>query len=106
MGETGIPSSTVLICPPCMQPPGNPSKERCLNLSHACSSGKAAMVGIGLKETTSRYAAAKGYVWLGPKAYTAVKKNSVAKGDVLATAKMAGEHLQLLTCTCLFGRQQ
>ena len=64
------------------------------------------MVGVGLKESTSRYAAARGSVWLGDKAYVAVKNNSVAKGDVLATAKMAGEHLQLPTCTCLFGRQQ
>ena len=62
------------------------------------------MVAVGFKKSTSRHAVAKGYVWLGQTAYTAVKENKVRKGDVLAIARMAGEHLHLKRC--LFGRQQ
>jgi molybdenum cofactor biosynthesis enzyme len=56
------------------------------------------MVGVGLKKSTSRYAAARGYVWLGEMAYAKVKENNLRKGDVLAVARMAGERLRLRLC--------
>lgn len=48
------------------------------------------MVNVGAKPSTSRTATASARVTLGREAYEAVKRNGIQKGDVLATARLAG----------------
>lgn len=48
------------------------------------------MVDVGDKEITVRTAQAVGSVLLGPEAFDALKRGACPKGDVLATAKVAG----------------
>jgi len=52
--------------------------------------GAASMVNVGAKPSTSRTATASARVTLGRAAYEAVKRNGLKKGDVLATARLAG----------------
>jgi len=52
--------------------------------------GAASMVNVGAKPSTSRTATASARVTLGREAYEAVKRNGIQKGDVLATARLAG----------------
>ena len=59
-------------------------------LSHVDRDGKARMVDIGAKAVTRREAAASAFVKLGPVTLRLVRTNSVAKGDVLNTARLAG----------------
>jgi len=59
-------------------------------LSHVDAAGKARMVDIGAKAVTRREAAASAFVKLGPVTLRLVRTNSVAKGDVLNTARLAG----------------
>lgn len=59
-------------------------------LSHIDSKGKAKMVDVSGKIPTYRKAEAYGEVHLSKKAFGLVKKNEIAKGDVIAIAKIAG----------------
>ena len=59
-------------------------------LSHVDASGKAAMVDVGAKPVTEREAWAQGKVTMSPAALRAVRSRSVAKGDVLQVARLAG----------------
>jgi cyclic pyranopterin phosphate synthase len=59
-------------------------------LSHVDAGGKARMVDIGAKTVTRREAAASAFVKLTPATLRLVRTNSVAKGDVLGTARLAG----------------
>ena len=59
-------------------------------LSHIDSDGKINMVDVSGKGITERIASASATVILGKKIFQAVKQNTVAKGDVLVTAKIAG----------------
>jgi cyclic pyranopterin phosphate synthase len=59
-------------------------------LTHADSAGRARMVDVGAKIPTSRTARAEGSIAMSRTALNAVRENSVAKGDVLATARIAG----------------
>ena len=59
-------------------------------LSHVDASGKAAMVDVGAKPVTEREAWAQGKVTMSPAALRAVRSKSVAKGDVLQVARLAG----------------
>ena len=61
-----------------------------VKLTHVDERGKAAMVDISNKPITTRYAVAVGRVWLNDVAFSAVENNSIAKGDVLTVAKIAG----------------
>ena len=63
---------------------------------HGCCarSGHASMVDVGGKKDTARVAVASGRVMLGKAAFELVKYNKMAKGDVLTTAKLAGEVFQ------------
>lgn len=58
--------------------------------SHIDGSGKAIMVDVSAKSETIRTAEAYAEVKLSDTTFIAVKKNSVAKGDVLSVAKIAG----------------
>jgi len=59
-------------------------------LSHIDSQGKANMVDVGDKEITSRLATAEGRVVMQPETLKLIMEGDVKKGDVLATARIAG----------------
>ena len=59
-------------------------------LSHIDERGRARMVDISPKVTTARTAVAAGRVMLGPEAFSRVRENRIAKGDVLTVAQIAG----------------
>lgn len=59
-------------------------------LSHVNDSGEAHMVDVSAKAVTSRSATARGRITVSDAALTAIAEGSVAKGDVLGTARIAG----------------
>jgi cyclic pyranopterin monophosphate synthase len=59
-------------------------------LSHVRSSGEAKMVDISEKADTVRVAVASGKVLMKPETMSAIKSASLKKGDVIATARIAG----------------
>jgi cyclic pyranopterin monophosphate synthase len=59
-------------------------------LTHADSAGRARMVDVGDKLPTARTARAEGSITMNATALNAVRENTVAKGDVFATARIAG----------------
>jgi cyclic pyranopterin phosphate synthase len=59
------------------------------NLSHVDGKGKARMVDIGGKTDSDRKAVAEARVNLSKDLLARIKENDVAKGDVLATARIA-----------------
>ncbi len=68
----------------------NKSVESEHKLSHVDPQGRAKMVDVGAKQATQRQASAKAIVKLGRLAAAAVRSNEIAKGDVLAVARIAG----------------
>lgn len=60
------------------------------SLTHVDADGNARMVDVGEKVVTRRSATAVGYIALGPAALAAVVSRAAKKGDVLATAQLAG----------------
>lgn len=59
-------------------------------LTHLDEQGRAAMVDVGAKAATSREAVAQGEVRMRPETLAAIRDGNVPKGDVLATARVAG----------------
>lgn len=59
-------------------------------LTHLDEAGAARMVDVGGKTSTQREAVAEGRILMSPQTLTAVRDQSVAKGDVLAVARVAG----------------
>jgi cyclic pyranopterin monophosphate synthase len=59
-------------------------------LTHLDESGQAAMVDVSAKADTVREAVAEGRISMSLDALTAIKEGSAKKGDVLATARIAG----------------
>jgi cyclic pyranopterin monophosphate synthase len=59
-------------------------------LSHLDNSGNAHMVDVSAKEATTRSATAKARVVMQPETIILIRKGAAAKGDVLATARIAG----------------
>ena len=59
-------------------------------LSHFDADGKAAMVDISAKQVTERTATAKGSVHMTPETLALVAEGTMAKGDVLGVARLAG----------------
>ena len=59
-------------------------------LTHIDASGRAKMVDVTGKPDTQREAAAKGRVRMKPSTLDLIKEGGVAKGDVLAAARLAG----------------
>jgi cyclic pyranopterin monophosphate synthase len=59
-------------------------------LTHLDASGAAHMVDVSAKAETVREAIAEGRITMSPQALTAIKEGSAKKGDVLATARIAG----------------
>ena len=61
-----------------------------MKLSHVDESGRARMVDVSAKPESERTATAEGAVRMSPEAFRAVAEQTVAKGDVLAVAEIAG----------------
>ena len=61
-----------------------------MELTHVDEQGKARMVDIGEKPDTERVAVARGAVVMQPETLALITAGRVAKGDVLAVARVAG----------------
>ena len=61
-----------------------------MELSHINAAGEANMVDVGAKEQTERSATACGVVYMQPATLQAIKSDGLAKGEVLAVARVAG----------------
>ena len=61
-----------------------------MTLTHLDDQGAARMVDVSAKPATRREATAEGRISLAPAALQAVRDQAVAKGDVLAVARIAG----------------
>ena len=59
-------------------------------LTHLDEEGKASMVDVGWKPETRREAVARGFVSMQPRTLQLIVDGSFEKGDVLATARLAG----------------
>ena len=59
-------------------------------LTHLDKDGRASMVDVGHKDTTSREAVAEGSVYMAPVTLAAIRDGAVPKGDVLSSARIAG----------------
>jgi cyclic pyranopterin phosphate synthase len=64
-----------------------PSPEQ---LSHVDAEGRARMVDVSDKPVTLRWARATGSIQMHPETLAAIRGNTVAKGDVLGVARLAG----------------
>lgn len=64
-----------------------PIKKR---LSHLDRLGQARMVDIGAKDETIREAAGRGFIALRPATVRLIRERTIPKGDVFATARVAG----------------
>ncbi len=60
------------------------------NLTHLDDSGAAHMVDVGAKAATARRAVASGRIAMSAEALEAIRAGNAPKGDVLATARIAG----------------
>lgn len=61
-----------------------------MKLSHVGPDGRARMVDVGSKQVTKRRAVAEGAIRMTAQAFELIERNAVPKGDVLATAELAG----------------
>ncbi|MFN7882025.1 MAG: cyclic pyranopterin monophosphate synthase MoaC, partial [bacterium] len=59
-------------------------------LTHLDASGAAHMVDVGEKALTSREAVAEGRVVMAPETLALIRDGLAKKGDVIATARIAG----------------
>ncbi len=59
-------------------------------LSHINERGEAHMVDVSDKTVTARVAVAEGFVRMRPETLALIREGAAAKGDVLATARIAG----------------
>jgi cyclic pyranopterin phosphate synthase len=59
-------------------------------LTHIGADGAARMVDVSDKPKTKRVAAAVGRIFLQPQTLALIERNAIAKGNVLATARIAG----------------
>ncbi|OWZ83902.1 cyclic pyranopterin monophosphate synthase MoaC [Natranaerobius trueperi] len=58
--------------------------------THFDESGRARMVNVGEKKSTSRTAIARGAIYMNEETFTKIKNNEMSKGDVLGVAQVAG----------------
>jgi cyclic pyranopterin phosphate synthase len=61
-----------------------------MTLTHLDARGAARMVDVSAKAATRREAVAEGHIAINTAALTAIRDQAVAKGDVLAVARIAG----------------
>ena len=67
---------------------GTEPTDEAAELTHTDDSGAAQMVDVGDKPDSDRRAVAEGAIHLQPSTIKAVEANDIAKGDVLATARI------------------
>ncbi|MCA1297095.1 cyclic pyranopterin monophosphate synthase MoaC [Stappia indica] len=60
------------------------------SLTHLDASGSANMVDVSAKDDTTREARAEGFVQMKPETLAMIRDGNAKKGDVLATARIAG----------------
>src|SRR5204863_5013355 len=70
--------------------PNDGSDRRVKRLTHIAADGRAQMVDVSAKPLSARTAVAKGRITLAKETVTLVRKSKIAKGDVIATARIAG----------------
>src|SRR5512147_2564070 len=63
---------------------------RMAKLTHFDKTGRAKMVDVSKKKETLREAVVRGSVFMNPKTFKSIMSGNIAKGDVLAVAKVAG----------------
>ena len=61
-----------------------------LTITHIDEHGRTQMVDVGAKPDTNRIAVAGGSIFMKPETLARIKEGQVVKGDVLATARLAG----------------
>ena len=61
-----------------------------MTLTHLDEHGAARMVDVSAKQATRREAVAEGFIAIAAPALAAIKAQSIAKGDVIAVARIAG----------------
>jgi cyclic pyranopterin monophosphate synthase len=66
------------------------TKGKMKRLTHISGDGRAQMVDVSAKPNSARTAIARGKISLRQETVELVRKNEIAKGDVLATARLAG----------------
>ncbi len=66
------------------------SQDGANKLTHFDAEGKAVMVDVGGKQETQRVAVAAGRISMSREAFELVKSGTMAKGDVLGVARIAG----------------
>ncbi len=59
-------------------------------LTHLNAKGEARMVDVSAKDVTERVALAEGFVVMRPETLALIREGQMRKGDVLATARIAG----------------
>ena len=59
-------------------------------LTHIAADGRAQMVDVSAKPLSARSAVAEGRIALAKDTVALIRKNEIAKGDVIATARLAG----------------
>ena len=59
-------------------------------LTHIAADGRAQMVDVSAKPLSARTAIAEGRIALARETVALIRKNDIAKGDVIATARLAG----------------
>jgi cyclic pyranopterin phosphate synthase len=59
-------------------------------LTHIAADGRAQMVDVSAKPVSARTAVAEGRIALAKETVGLIRKNEIAKGDVIATARLAG----------------
>jgi cyclic pyranopterin monophosphate synthase len=72
-----------------MAPPRT-RKAGAARLSHLDARGRARMVDVGAKPVTEREAVARGVVRMRPETLRLIRSGGIAKGEVLAVARIAG----------------
>jgi cyclic pyranopterin monophosphate synthase len=60
------------------------------DLSHLDAEGRARMVDVGAKAESLRTARAEGSITMTAETLAAIERNAISKGDVIATARIAG----------------
>jgi len=60
-----------------------------MDFTHVDSNGRVHMVDVSGKPVTARYARAEAFIRLSPETAEKIREGSLAKGDVLAAAKIA-----------------
>jgi cyclic pyranopterin phosphate synthase len=65
-------------------------KKKRVSLTHVASDGSARMVDVSSKPETVRTARARGAIRMSMVAFDAIRSQTIAKGDVLSVARLAG----------------